>query len=293
MKVCRFDLDNNVMKKKILLILLLFLGFESFGQTKKNQIEDLTKKSDSLEQVILFERKGAQIKKYQYDSTVQQFEVSRQNKEKIILKQKETIDSINTELRGLNLKIHKVNQEKLSETAELLEKLNSKISENLALQKHIFSLADSLKIERSINNNDSKTSEETEVSFKKLNKPSNATMNEVSDWLSQFTIISEQTTFHHDLETARLYGGESASIEMFGKVTLKNTTYQEGIVFNERYEFEGSMYQLYIPVLEIQDVKRLIDRLCKNMGSCVSADDMEVTYEKTDFGVKVLWGGGC
>jgi hypothetical protein len=282
------------MKKDILFILLLVLGFESFGQTKKNQIEDLTKKSDSLEQVILFERKGAQIKKFQYDSTVQQFEVSRQNKEKMILKQKETIDSFNTELRGVNLKMHKVNQERLSETAELLEKINSKISENLALQKQLFSLADSLKMERSINNNyASKTSEETEVTFKKLNKPSNATMIEVTDWLNQFTIISEQSTFHYDLETAKFYGGESASIEMFGKVTLKNTLFQEGIVFNERYEHEGSLYQLFIPVLEIQDVKRLIDRLCKNMGGCVSADDMEVTYEKTDFGVKVLWGGGC
>jgi hypothetical protein len=212
----------------------------------------------------------------------------------MILKQKETIDSFNTELRGVNLKMHKVNQERLSETAELLEKINSKISENLALQKQLFSLADSLKMERSINNNyASKTSEETEVTFKKLNKPSNATMIEVTDWLNQFTIISEQSTFHYDLETAKFYGGESASIEMFGKVTLKNTLFQEGIVFNERYEHEGSLYQLFIPVLEIQDVKRLIDRLCKNMGGCVSADDMEVTYEKTDFGVKVLWGGGC
>ena len=282
------------MKKDILFILLLVLGFESFGQTKKNQIEDLTKKSDSLEQVILFERKGAQIKKFQYDSTVQQFEVSRLNKEKMILKQKETIDSLNTELRGLNLKMHKLNQEKLSETAELLEKLNSKISENLALQKQLFSLADSLKMERSINNtNASKTSEETEVTFKKLNKPANATMNEVTDWLNQFTIISEQTTFHYDLETAKFYGGESASIEMFGKVTLKNTLFQEGIVFNERYEHEGSLYQLFIPVLEIQDVKRLIDRLCRNMGGCISSDEMEVNYEKTDFGVKVSWGGGC
>ncbi len=282
------------MKKDILFILLLVLGFESFGQTKKNQIEDLTKKSDSLDQVILFERKGAQMKKYQYDSTVQQFEVSRQNKEKMILKQKETIDSLNTELRGLNLKMHKLNQEKLSETAELLEKLNSKISENLALQKQLFSLADSLKMERSINNNNaSKTSEETEVTFKKLNKPANATMNEVTDWLNQFTIISEQTTFHYDLETAKFYGGESASIEMFGKVTLKNTLFQEGIILIERNEYEGSSYQLYIPVLEIQDVKRLIDRLCRNMGGCVSSDEMQVNYEKTDFGVKVSWGGGC
>ncbi len=282
------------MKKDILFILLLVLGFESFGQTKKNQIEDLTKKSDSLDQVILFERKGAQMKKYQYDSTVQQFEVSRHNKEKMILKQKETIDSLNTELRGLNLKMHKLNQEKLSETAELLEKLNSKISENLALQKQLFSLADSLKMERSINNtNVSKTSEETEVTFKKLNKPANATMNEVTDWLNQFTIISEQTTFHYDLETAKFYGGESASIEMFGKVTLKNTLFQEGIILIERSEYEGSSYQLYIPVLEIQDVKRLIDRLCRNMGGCVSSDEMQVNYEKTDFGVKVSWGGGC
>lgn len=282
------------MKKYILFILLLFLGFESFSQSKKNQIEDLTKKSDSLEQVILFERKGAQMKKYQYDSTVQQFEVNRQNKEKIILKQKETIDSINTELRALNLKLHKVNQEKLSETAELLEKLNSKISENLALQKQLFSLADSLKIERSLHEQKSTLEkEELEITFKKLNKPANTSMNEIADWLKQFTLISEQTTFHYDLETAKFYGGEAASIAMFGKVTLKNTTYQEGIVFNERYEYEGSMYQLFIPVLEIQDVKRLIDRLCKNMGGCVSADDMQVTYEKTDFGVKVLWGGGC
>jgi hypothetical protein len=29
------------------------------------------------------------------------------------------------------------------------------------------------------------------------------------------------------------------------------------------------------------------------MGGCNDPSEMEITYEKTEFGVKVTWGGGC
>ncbi|MDP4637354.1 MAG: hypothetical protein NWR96_10075 [Crocinitomicaceae bacterium] len=275
------------MKKIIGFLLLTLCSFSIFAQSKKDQIESLTFSLDSIQRILLTERQNTSTKMQKLDSIVA-------FQENVILKEKHQVDTLNLELRRLNLKILEVNQEKLIETSELIEKYNVKNKENLALMKELNSMKDSLHQERSRSNEKNDfLKEAVEITKASLYKPANATMNEIVDWLNQFTILSESQTIHYDLETARFYGGESASIEMLGKVTLKNTLFQEGIVFNERYEHEGSMYQLFIPVLEIQDVKRLIDRLCRNMGGCVSSDEMEVNYEKTDFGVKVSWGGGC
>ena len=89
------------------------------------------------------------------------------------------------------------------------------------------------------------------------------------------------------------YGGDESSIEQMGKVMLNTSIYKEGIIYTVRLEHEGASYQLYIPILETQDAQKMIDRLCRNMGGCIKPNEMEITYEKTDFGVKVTWGGGC
>jgi hypothetical protein len=275
------------MKKIIGLLLLTLCSFATFAQSKKDQIESLSFSIDSIQRILLIERQNTTTKTQKFDSIVA-------FQENAILKEKHQVDTLNLELRRLNLKILEVNQEKLLETSELIEKYNVKNNENLALMKELNLMKDSLHQERRISNEKNDVLKEAvEITKASLYKPANATMNEIEDWLKQFTILSESQTFHYDLETARFYGGDETSLEQMGKVMLNTSIYKEGIIYTVRLEHEGASYQLYIPILETQDAKKMIDRLCRNMGGCNDPSEMEITYEKTEFGVKVTWGGGC
>ena len=275
------------MKKIIGFLLLTLCSFSIFAQSKKDQIESLTISLDSIQRILLTERQNTSTKMQKLDSIVA-------FQENVILKEKHQVDTLNLELRRLNLKILEVNQEKLLETSELMEKYNVKNNENLALMKELNSMKDSLHQERSISNEKNDfLKEAVEISKSSLYKPANATMNEIVDWLKQFTILSESQTFHYDLETARFYGGDETSLEQMGKVMLNTSIYKEGIIYTVRLEHEGASYQLYIPILETQDAQKMIDRLCRNMGGCINPSEMLITYERTEFGVKVTWGGGC
>jgi len=275
------------MKKIIGFLLLTLCSFSIFAQSKKDQIESLTISLDSIQRILLTERQNTSTKMQKLDSIVA-------FQENVILKEKHQVDTLNLELRRLNLKILEVNQEKLLETSELMEKYNVKNNENLALMKELNSMKDSLHQERSISNEKNDfLKEAVEISKSSLYKPANATMNEIVDWLNQFTILSESQTIHYDLETARFYGGDESSIEQMGKVMLNTSIYKEGIIYTVRLEHEGASYQLYIPILETQDAQKMIDRLCRNMGGCINPSEMLITYERTEFGVKVTWGGGC
>lgn len=275
------------MKKIIGFLLLTLCSFSTFAQSKKDQIESLTFTLDSIQRILLTERQNTSAKMQKLDSIVA-------FQENVILKEKHQVDTLNLELRRLNLKILEVNQEKLLETSELMEKYNVKNNENLALMKELNSMKDSLHQERSISNEKNDfLKEAVEISKSSLYKPANATMNEIVDWLNQFTILSESQTIHYDLETARFYGGDESSIEQMGKVMLNTSIYKEGIIYTVRLEHEGASYQLYIPILETQDAQKMIDRLCRNMGGCINPSEMLITYERTEFGVKVTWGGGC
>lgn len=275
------------MKKIIGFLLLTLCSFATFAQSKKDQIESLTFSLDSIQRILLTERQNTSAKMQKLDSIVA-------FQENVILKEKHQVDTLNLELRRLNLKILEVNQEKLLEASELIEKYNVKNNENLALMKELNSMKDSLHQERSISNEKNDfLKEAVEITKASLYKPANATMNEIVDWLNQFTILSESQTIHYDLETARFYGGDESSIEQMGKVMLNTSIYKEGIIYTVRLEHEGASYQLYIPILETQDAQKMIDRLCRNMGGCINPSEMEITYERTEFGVKVTWGGGC
>lgn len=275
------------MKKIIGFLLLTLCSFATSAQSKKDQIESLTFTLDSIQRILLTERQNTSTKMQKLDSIVA-------FQENVILKEKHQVDTLNLELRRLNLKILEVNQEKLLEASELIEKYNVKNNENLALMKELNSMKDSLHQERSISNEKNDfLKEAVEISKASLYKPANATMNEIVDWLNQFTILSESQTIHYDLETARFYGGDESSIEQLGKVMLNTSIYKEGIIYTVRLEHEGASYQLYIPILETQDAQKMIDRLCRNMGGCINPSEMLITYERTEFGVKVTWGGGC
>ncbi|MFM1914758.1 MAG: hypothetical protein RLZZ531_427 [Bacteroidota bacterium] len=275
------------MKKIIGFLLLTLCSFSTFAQSKKDQIESLTFTLDSIQRILLTERQNTSTKMQKLDSIVA-------FQENVILKEKHQVDTLNLELRRLNLKILEVNQEKLLEASELIEKYNVKNNENLALMKELNSMKDSLHQERSISNEKNDfLKEAVEITKASLYKPANATMNEIVAWLNQFTILSESQTIHYDLETARFYGGDESSIEQLGKVMLNTSIYKEGIIYTVRLEHEGASYQLYIPILETQDAQKMIDRLCRNMGGCINPSEMLITYERTEFGVKVTWGGGC
>jgi hypothetical protein len=152
--------------------------------------------------------------------------------------------------------------------------------------------SDSLKLLRGINEIEN-TDTEFELKYSTLNKPATPSMNEIGDWLSQFTLNCNNSTIFFDKKTAEFYYGNEAILELHGKVTIQNSIYKEGIIFSERLEYEGSIYQLFIPLLNLTDVKKNVDKLCRNMGGCVQPEEMEIKYEETEFGIKITWGGGC
>ena len=101
------------MKKIIGFLLLTLFSFSTFAQSKKDQIESLTFTLDSLQRILLTERQNTSTKMQKLDSIVA-------FQENVILKEKHQVDTLNLELRRLNLKILEVNKEKLIEASELI-----------------------------------------------------------------------------------------------------------------------------------------------------------------------------
>jgi hypothetical protein len=161
-----------------------------------------------------------------------------------------------------------------------------------SLRNEFSTITDSLKL-LLVHNNIENTTKEFEFTYSALNKPATAAMQEIEDWLSQFTLNCSNSILYYDKETAEFYGGDTPNLADFGKVTVVNSVYNEGIMFSQRFEYEGAIYQLFIPLINLTDVKKNIDRLCRNMGGCISPEEMEINYEVTEFGIKITWGGGC
>ena len=239
----------------------------SFSQSKKDQIQILTQQIDSVKQVLNLERTIAVKNLAKKDSIIS-----------IVNKQ---VEKLNDTINGLNSKLSTSNLELINRKNQI-ESMRTEISNK----------SDSLKLLRVINEIEN-TDAEFELKYSALNKPATASMNEIGDWLSQFTLNCDNSTTFIDKETANYYGGDDPILELHGKVTIQNLVYKEGILFSQRGEYEGSIYQLFIPLLNLTDVKKNIDKLCKNMGGCVQPDEMEIKYEETEFGIKITWGGGC
>jgi len=258
------DLYPNNMKVLLLLITLI-TTLNTFSQSKKDQIEVLNLQLDSIKQVLILERTSALKNSASKDSV---------------------ISSINSQIENQNDVISNLN----SELSTVIRELDKTEEQTRSLQKLIALKSDSLKLLMSKKDN---TDLDVELSYSALNKPAVASMKEIGDWLSQFNEASATSVTFIDEKTAKFYGGDEALLEVHGKVTLQNSVYKEGIIFSHRAEFEGSLYQLFIPLLKLSDVKRNIERLCKNMGGCLQPEEMEIKYEETDFGIKITWGGGC
>lgn len=117
----------------------------------------------------------------------------------------------------------------------------------------------------------------------KLLNSSNSKMNDIRDWLKQFEELRSNSITNNEDGTKN-----DQEIETINKVVFKN-----GINFEETMVYEGQGFVLFIPLLNAKEAKKLVDRLCRNMGGCLGPDEVEVRYTVTKDGVKVEWGGGC
>jgi hypothetical protein len=72
-----------------------------------------------------------------------------------------------------------------------------------------------------------------------------------------------------------------------------STLYKNGIQLKDTRIYEGQSFELFIPHLTVNQAKKLVDRLCRNMGGCLGPDEVDVKYKETKDGVMVEWGGGC
>jgi hypothetical protein len=116
-----------------------------------------------------------------------------------------------------------------------------------------------------------------------LLKSSNKKMNDVRNWLKQFDELRHNSITNNEDGTKN-----DQEIETINKVVYKN-----GITFEETLVYEGEGYVLFLPLLTAKEAKKLVDRLCRNMGGCLGPDEVDVKYKESKDGVKVEWGGGC
>ena len=274
--------------KAILLLITVIFSLNSFSQSKKEQIQILTEQRDSVIGVLNFEKSVA-FKNIAVKDSIIFIEIKQ------VEKLKDTISTLISKLSLSNLElISKKNQiesmqSKLS-TSNL--ELDNKKNQIESMRTEILNKSDSLKLLKGINEIDN-TDAEFELKYSTLNKPATPSMKEIGDWLSQFTLNCDNSIRFIDKEIANFYGGDEPILELHGKVAIQNLVYKEGILFSQRLEYEGVIYQLFIPLLNLTDVKKNIDKLCKNMGGCIQPEEMEIKYEETEFGIKITWGGGC
>ena len=202
---------------------------------------------------------------------------------------KEQIKQLNKELDSLKLAFVK-------ERAKFTQNETLIINQIKSLQKDLFVKTDSIRLFKQLlleKANNKKEAQPFEITYATLNKPAKDSMENIHDWLEQFTLLEEGKTTFYDEKTALFYGGGEIQFSSHGIVNIEHAIYKEGIIFSKRYEHEGALYQLFIPMLSEKDIKKNIERLCKNMGGCVPVEEMVIEYEQTEFGIRISWGGGC
>jgi hypothetical protein len=112
---------------------------------------------------------------------------------------------------------------------------------------------------------------------------SNAKMNDVGEWVKQFEEVRSNT----------INNNEDGSKSPEESQTMTNTVYKNGIQYKVTTVYEAQEFELFIPLLTAKQAKKVVNRLCKNMGGCLGPDEVDVKYTETKDGVKVEWGGGC
>lgn len=241
------------------------------AQSKKQQIFILKGKLDSLKEENI--------------QTKYHLDISR----RLEIRNKQEIDSLEN---ILNIQERKLNANKFSYESDLKRLQRELDFANLSLKKNqrdLDSIASLLVDPKLISDY---VNSENEITYSSLNVPSRAEMVTIEDWLAQFTLLSDNEISFFDAKIARFYGGDEP-LDVHGQVSISTEVYKEGIVYVSRGEYEGVTYELFVPLLELSDVRKIADRLFRNMGMCISPEEMNIRYEETDYGIKVYWGGGC
>jgi hypothetical protein len=200
------------------------------------------------------------------------------------------------QIKQLNKELDSLKQAFVKERAKFTQNETLIINQIKSLQKDLFVKTDSIRLFKQLlleKANNKKEAQPFEITYATLNKPAKDSMENIHDWLEQFTLLEEGKTTFYDEKTALFYGGGEIQFSSHGIVNIEHAIYKEGIIFSKRYEHEGALYQLFIPMLSEKDVKKNIERLCKNMGGCVPVEEMVIEYEQTEFGIRISWGGGC
>ena len=255
--------------KVISLIIFICISVALNAQSKKEQILQLSKELDSLKQAF--------------------------NNERAKLIQNETlIESQNSRLEHLD----KENSRMDNQIRSLNQDLNAKTNQIKNLQKDLSTKTDSIRLikqillEKANNKNDAQP---FEITYATLNKPAKASMENIDDWLEQFTLLNTHSINYTDGVQAYLPGdnGEMDYYAIPRVVTVNYHVYKEGINLTELLEHEGASYILFLPFLKAADVKKNLEKICRNMGGCIPPEDVNFNIEETHYGVLVSWGGGC
>ena len=200
------------------------------------------------------------------------------------------------QIKQLNKELDSLKQAFVKERAKFTQNETLIINQIKSLQKDLFVKTDSIRLFKQLlleKANNKKEAQPFEITYATLNKPAKDSMENIHDWLEQFTLLEEGKTTFYDEKTALFYGGGEIQFSSHGIVNIEHAIYKEGIIVSKRYEHEGALYQLFIPMLSKKDIKKNIERLCKNMGGCVPVEEMVIEYEQTEFGIRISWGGGC
>jgi outer membrane murein-binding lipoprotein Lpp len=197
--------------------------------------------------------------------------------DEIALKNK-NIDELTANLSNLTKKITDLESEKTTknrEMAALQTKIGSLSTEANELRAKVNSLTEEINASREyINKN---TPMGLQNNFSKFVNPSHE---DVYDFLGQF---EEQTNFELEIN------GEQPELNR----TISQSIYTNGISFQVVSGYEYASYTLFIPIRSTEIVKNGLERLCKNMGGCLSPEEVDISYDVEKSGIKISWEGGC
>jgi hypothetical protein len=131
--------------KKILILTLIFTCFTSFSQSKKEQIEILTNRVDSLNRVLDKERNTNNQKEVDYKEQISSFQKQLENLNSAILKTKK-------ELANKDVELNKINQESQNKSMEIIDlenRLNERDKQIVNLRRDLKELKISINLEES------------------------------------------------------------------------------------------------------------------------------------------------
>jgi hypothetical protein len=273
-------------KQKISILLCMFFSCltDSFSQSKKEQIEILTNRVDSLNRVLGSERSLNQSVLNDVNSKVSKLESQ--------------IDLITSDVSILTIELQESKGDLLTKQKEIIESqraLSSKDKEIASIKKENLILLDSLALVRKTVELINKDSVFTMNKVKKENYEIKILDKDEDIWayLSNFNLLETYSYDVQDPEMGNPYHDPSHGEDPYARLEIIESMFEKGIILLHCEIHEGSTYELYIPMLSIIEAKYLLEDLCKNMGGCTPPEEVEVEFSVFQAGVLISWGGGC